>query len=165
MTRLESNFEDKLAESLLDAAESELSGRRGNITFQFVERVHNRLRRYGERLDYRVEPIIDSFEVVGNERTDRRVSVRLAWRHEASVYMEFGTTSHTIEGDPILRFVWESRHDPPDWVKENYEQARTSGGQFRSGWVVFLPEVEVAGIEKIRQVRTALRWFRNRAIA
>jgi len=155
MTRLESDFEDKLAESLLDAAESELSGRRGNITFQFVERVHDRLRRYGERLDYHVEPIIDSFEVVGTERTDRRVSVILRWNHEASVYLEYGTTAHQIKGNPVLSFIWEERHDPPEWVQREYEPEG-------DGYRVFLPEVEVAGIEKIRQVRTALRWFRNR---
>jgi len=154
MTRLESDFEDKLAETVLDKAERNFYGERDGWAFQFVQRVHDRLRRYGERLDYRVEPIIESFEVVGTSRTDRGLSVKLAWRHEASVYMEFGTTSHEVRGNPVLSFIWEERHDPPDWVRQEYEPEG-------DGYRVFLPEVEVAGIEKIRQVRTALRWFRN----
>jgi len=154
MTTLESDFEDKLAETVLDKAERNFYGERDGWAFQFVQRVHDRLRRYGERLDYRVEPIIDSFELVDARRDDRSVSVVLRWPHKAAVYMEFGTSPHTIEGNPILSFIWEERHDPPEWVRREYEPEG-------DGYRVFLPEVEVAGVEKIRQVRTALRWFRN----
>jgi hypothetical protein len=156
MTTLESDFEDELAETVLDKAERNFYAEQDGWAFQFVQRVHDRLRRYGERLDYRVEPIIDSFELVETRRDDRSVYVRLRWTNPGFVFMEYGTPSHTItpNNSPVLSFVWEERHDPPEWVKREYEPEG-------DGYRVFLPKVEVAGIEKIRQVRTALRWFRN----
>jgi hypothetical protein len=154
MTELGRGFEDSLRAAVLDDAEGMLYGERGNIAYEFTQRVHDRLRSYGAELNYRVEPIIDAFEVADTERTPRRVSVTLRWNHEAAVYMEFGTSQHTIQGNPILSFVWEERHDPPDWVRREYEPEG-------DGYRVFLPEVEVAGVTKIRQVREALRWFRG----
>jgi hypothetical protein len=70
---------------------------------------------------------------------------------------EFGTSDHTVSGDP-LSFVWE---DPPQWVREEFDQARGSGGRFRSGWRVFLPETDVSGLEESRAIRDSLNGFRR----
>ena len=114
MATLERSFEDDLRAAVLDAAETALVGDDG-IGAEFVKRAHDRLRDYGRQFDMNVEPIIDSFTGVDVKRSDERISIRFGWDHEAAGYFEFGTPPHTIEGDPILSFVWE---DPPQWVRQ-----------------------------------------------
>jgi hypothetical protein len=158
MATLDRSFEDDLREAALDAAERELIGRQDNVVFGFIERVHGRLEAYGRAYDYNVQPIIDSLGEVEIDRSGDRIAIRIGWEHEAIRYFEFGTSDHTIEGNPILSFVWE---DPPQWVREEFDQARGSGGRFESGWRVFLPEVEVSGIPEARAIRDTLNWLRR----
>jgi len=154
MARLDSGFERQLEQAALDHAEHELVGKQGNVIHAAVERVHERLREYGREFDYNVEPIIDSFAGVDVQRNDRGLTIRFGWSHEAFPYLEYGTSSHTVNGDPVLSFVWEERHDPPDWVREEYDREG-------DGYRVFLPEVEVAGVEETRAIRDMLAWLRN----
>lgn len=148
------SWEDAAAEAALDQAAAEYLGG-GGFIMTAIAAAHERLREYGRELDYRVEPIIDSLvgpEVV--EQSDRHFRIRFGWDHKAAPYLEWGTSDHTIEGNPVLSFIWEDRHDPPDWVAKEYER---EGGGYR----VFLPEVEVAGVSETRFMRHCLDWLRR----
>jgi hypothetical protein len=149
---LEDGFEDALADALLDDAESKLID--GGIVGEARQAAHDRLRQYADQYDYRVDAIIESFELDTVERSDRTLTIRWGWTHEAAVYFEFGTSDHTIEGDPVLSFIWEERHNPPEWVRENYEREG-------DGYRVFLPEVEVDGVRETRFARRSLRYLEN----
>lgn len=153
---LSQSFETDLRDALVDDVERQVLARGDNIAQQFMEAANDNLREYGARFGYDVEPIIDALRVLDRRRTANGVSVRVEWDHEAAVYMEFGTPRHRVEGRPVLSFVWE---DPPAWVREEFEQARGSGGRFQSGYRVFLPEVEVEGLPEGRWIRDALRFL------
>jgi hypothetical protein len=87
--------------------------------------------------------------------------VRFGFDDYRAEFFEFGTSAHTIEGDP-LSFVWE---DPPQWVRDEFDQARGSGGRFESGWRVFFESVDVDGVDEVRFMREALRVLAREAAA
>jgi len=153
MTTLASDFEDSLRDAVLDEVEHELTGRQANLVFQFVELVHSNLRSYGKRQGYDVESTIDSLGTPVVDRSGDTISVTVGWVSEQMSRWEFGVSPHTIDGNPILSFVWEN---PPDWVREEFDQARGAGGQFESGWRVFFPSVDHPGIPESRAIRDAL---------
>ncbi|WP_435346027.1 hypothetical protein [Haloarchaeobius sp. HRN-SO-5] len=155
MIPLDPGFESQLREAVLDDAQHEYVGKQNNLVFQTVEEAHSILREYGQAFDYDVEPIIESFGPVEVDRTDQRLTVRWGWEHPASVYMEFGTSDHTVDGEPVLSFVW-SREDAPDWVAREFEPEG-------DGYRVFLPEVDVRGLPESRYVRRSLHWLRREA--
>lgn len=154
MATLESDFEERLQEAVLDQAEHELVGKPDNVIAQAISRVHGRLDRYAREFGYNIESLKQSLQPVEVQRSDGQLTIRFGWDHEAFPYIEFGTSDHTIEGNPILSFVWEDRHNPPDWVAEEFEREG-------DGYRVFLPEVEVAGVQETRAVRDALNWLRG----
>jgi len=158
MATLDGGFEDQLQETLLDDLEKQMIGQEANLAYQFVELVHTRLRAYGERHGYDVEGTIDSLGTPEVTRSGDRVTVRVGWTSEQMARWEFGVSEHTIEGNPVLSFVWE---DPPQWVRQEFDQARGGGGQFASGWRVFLPEVEHPGIPESRAIRDSLQALRR----
>jgi hypothetical protein len=152
--QLDSSFTADLREAVLDEAEHQLVGRQDNLVFEATQFVRGRLERYGREFDYNVEPIVESFGGVEVDRSPRQLTIRWGWEHEALVYLEFGTSEHTIGGDPVLSFIWEDRHNTPHWVASEYE--REDGG-----YRVFLPEVEVAGVRETRAVRDSLQHLRR----
>jgi len=162
MATLESGFKAKLRTAALDEAESELIGQQANLIFEFVELVHTRLRSYGRKHGYDVESTIDSLGEPQVDRQRGRLTITVGWESEQMARWEFGVAPHTIDGNPILSFVWE---DPPQWVREEFEQARTGGGEFRSGWRVFFPSVEwgsdTGGIPESRAIRDAINGLRR----
>ncbi|MEF8887335.1 MAG: hypothetical protein V5A30_05965 [Haloarculaceae archaeon] len=158
MTTLDSSFETDLREAVLDSAEARLVGEQANLIFELVELVHTRLRAYAKRNGYDVESTIDSLGTPEVTRTGDKLTITIGWESEQMMRWEFGVSPHTIDGDPVLSFVWE---DPPQWVRDEFDQARAGGGQFRSGWRVFLPSVEHPGIPESRAIRDALRAFRK----
>lgn len=157
MVTLDSSFEDSLREALLDDAETKLVGEQGSLVYQFVELVHTNLRAYAQRHGYDVESTIDSLAQPEVTRTDGRITVRVGWESEQMARWEFGTSDHTVQGDP-LSFIW---YDPPQWVREEFDQARGSGGQFAQGWRVFLQETEPSGLPESRAIRDALNGLRR----
>lgn len=150
---LSRTFEADARTAVLDAAETRLVGERNNLIFQAVQRVHDRLRAYGREFDYDVEPVIDSFGGVEVDRSPGQLRIRFGWEHPAIKYFEFGTSEHTIQGDPVLSFVWAA-DEAPEWVAREFEAEG-------DGYRVFLPEVEVAGIKESRAVRDAVNWLRT----
>jgi hypothetical protein len=104
-----------------------------------------------QKSDYDTENIAAAAPEI--DRSGDEVVIRWRWEHPAAEFLEFGTSRHTINGNPVLSFVWE---DPPQWVREEFEQARTSGGQFTSGWRVFFSSVTVEGVDELRFARAGL---------
>lgn len=158
MTTLDSSSEADLREAVLDDVESKLAGEEANLAFQFVELVHSNLRSYGRRQGYDVESTIESLGGPEVDRSGGTISVTVGWESEQMSLWEFGVSPHTIDGNPILSFVWEN---PPDWVRDEFDQARGSGGQFQSGWRVYFPSVENPGIPESRAIRDALNGLRQ----
>lgn len=151
MATLDSDFEENLQEAVLDSAQHELVGKQDNLVHQMLQRAHEILQEYGSRNEYDVDPIIESLGRVDVKRTDNRLRIRVGWDHPAAPFFEFGTSDHTVEGNPILSFVWE---DPPAWVREQFDREG-------NGWRVFFAETEPSGIPESRFVRDALNWLRR----
>ena len=157
MVTLDSDFEAKLQEAVLDEAEHELVGGQANLIYQFVEMVHTNLRAYGRRHGYNVESTIESLGQPQVDRSGDTITITVGWEHEQMARWEFGTSDHTVKGDP-LSFVW---YDPPQWIREEFDQARGEGGRFAQGWRVFLPETEPSGLPESRAIRDALNGLRR----
>lgn len=147
-------------DAVLDEVERDLTGRQANLVYQFVEIVHTNLRAYAQRQGYDVESTIDSLQQPEVERSGNTIIVRVGWASEQMARWEFGTSDHSVQpvNADVLSFVWE---DPPGWVREEFDQARSSGGQFRSGYRVFLPEVEVSGLPESRAIRDGINALRR----
>jgi len=158
MTTLDRNFEADLREAALDEVEAQLVGEEANLVFEFVELVHAELRAYGRRHGYDVESTIDSLGRLQVDRSGGTISVTIGWESEQMSRWEFGVSPHRIDGDPILSFIWES---PPAWVKEEFDQGRSSEGQFVSGWRVFFGSVDHPGIPASRAIRDSLEGLRR----
>ncbi|MFC7175262.1 hypothetical protein ACFQL0_21380 [Haloplanus litoreus] len=94
------------------------------------------------------------------ERRRDRLVVAIGWESEQMARWEFGTSDHHVDGDPVLSFVW-SGPDVPQWVRKEFDQARDPSGQFRSGWRVFLPDVDVSGLPESRAIRDAFNGLRR----
>lgn len=156
--QLESGFEGKLKEALLDDVEQTLVGEEANLVYEFVELVHARLRSYGSRHGYDVESSIDSLGQPQVDRSENKITVTVGWESEQMSRWEFGVPPHTIDGDPLLSFVWEN---PPEWVTKEFDQARGSGGKYSSGYRVFLPSVEHPGIPESRAIRNSMNGLRR----
>ena len=148
---LAASFEDDLRESLLDDVEQRA---RDVIAPEVQAYAHDLLEAYGSRHDYDVSTIIEA-AVTRVERREGRVVVRWGWP-EPAIYFERGTADHHVEASgTVLSFIWEKRHDPPQWVREEYEREG-------DGWRVFLPEVNVSGLPEARYIRDALNYIRRR---
>ncbi|SIS00352.1 hypothetical protein SAMN05421858_5119 [Haladaptatus litoreus] len=153
MVILEPDFKDKLETAVREQAVSELMGPNGPV-LKAIEQSHEKL----DASDYNTDSVKDSLVEPIVEEKGNRVTITWGWTHEAADYFERGTSFHRIDGDPVLSFVWE---DPPSWVREEFDQARSSGGQFSSGWRVFFSNVHVSGIDEIRYTRFGLEWLRR----
>lgn len=158
MATLDQSFEGDLRDAVLGDAETKLVGEEANLVFEFVELVHANLRTYGRRHGYDVESTIDSLGTPQVDRSEGRITVTVGWESEQMDRWEFGVSPHTINGQPILSFIWQS---PPEWVKDEFEQGRDSSGQFVSGWRVFFGSVDHPGLPASRAIRDAIEGLRQ----
>ena len=150
--QLDNSFESDLGEAVLDKIEQQI---REEIAPDFESRVRARMQNYARRHSYNLGVLQDALEV-DVERQDNEV--RLVARFpDPALLFERGTADHEIEAKnaDVLSFIWERRHDPPDWVKEEFEKEG-------DGWRVFLPSVEVSGLPEGRFIRDTLHEFRRR---
>jgi len=148
MSELDSNFEDQVRDATLDAT---LRTARETWVPEMVEQSHQRLRQYGGANDYDVEPIIASLNLPRVTREEGRIVARWGWSHEAAPFFDAGVSPHTIEGDPILSFVWE---DAPAGVREMFSETERVNGDPR----VFFRSVEHPGIPASHFVRRGVDW-------
>ncbi len=144
-------FEDDARAAFVDVAEQRVQDEFLPLLDQHIT---ERLEMYGSRNDYNVDVLIDAMRTT-TERTDRGVEAVVHLPHP-SLLFETGTVAHAIEARnaDVLSFVWERRHDPPQWVREEFEPED-------DGWRVFLPRVEVRGLPEGRFVRDALHDIRR----
>lgn len=152
------NFGDAggiITEELKDDVRESLVGRERNLIAQTVQRANENLEGFSGENEWEIENIKQSVNVETNE-TKTGFAIRIYYEHEAADFFEFGTSEHTISGDP-LSFVWEERHNPPGWVSDEFDSATSERG--RPGYRVYFREVEVAGIPETRFLRDALRFF------
>jgi hypothetical protein len=142
-----------------DATEELLVGRENNLTFQTIRRAHRILDAAARQYGYHVDAIKESLELTEVEKSNGELEVVFGWSHEAAQYFEFGTSPHVVRGNPVLVFVWEDRHDPPEWVREQFERTRSDSGE--PGYLTFLHKTEPDGVTEVRFVRGALDWLRS----
>jgi hypothetical protein len=155
------NFGDAgglITEAATDEIREQLVGRERNLIAETIQAANDRLEQFAADEEWDVDSVTAAWDVVVDERGGT-LAVRLENTHPAAEYFEFGTSPHTINGDPVLSFVWEERHDPPDWVREEFEQATSDNG--RPGYRVFFSEVNVDGITETRFLRSALDFLEN----
>jgi len=151
---LSTSFEADAREAFLDDAEQRLVGEQDNVVFQAVQESHTVLETAGAKLGWSVDPVINSLETPVVDRTPTSVTATWGWSHEAAPFFEFGTSPHTIEGNPILSFIWE---DAPAGVREMFANTERVDGDPR----VYLREVDHPGTPALRFVREGLRWLRS----
>jgi hypothetical protein len=140
-------------EALLDELEATLVGERGNLVSQAIRVSHGALRSYGDRNDYHVDPIAESVRVE-RDRSAQDLTVRWHWDHEAAKWFNWGVSPHTIDGDPLLSFIWE---DAPKGVREMFPHTERVGGDPR----VFLKSVDHPGLPAAHFLRAGTRWLRS----
>lgn len=145
---LDDDFESKLEEQLLDAAEEQLPAEGGPVA-EAIERSHAKLRSVAGENDYDVDSVIETLEGPTVKRDGDQITIQWGWTHEAAQFFERGTVDHTIQGNPILSFIWE---DAPDGVAQMFPESFPR---------VFFREVEVDGIEQSRFARHGLEWLRR----
>lgn len=151
------DFENDARDALLDKAENALYAEPDNITYQFLRCANNNFEEYANRHDYDIHDIPASGHVTDTTRTTNSVSSTVLWDHPLTGIYEYGAQPHTIEGNPILSFVWS---DPPQWVKEKFPQGRDASGRFVSGWRVYFSSVNHPGVPESRSIRGALQLLR-----
>ncbi|MEA5387122.1 hypothetical protein VB779_08675 [Haloarculaceae archaeon H-GB11] len=139
---------DDARQALLDNIERSVVGAQGNLVFQAVQQAHETFESYGSAHDYHVESIIDSFDGVDASRSRTTIEVSWSWGHEAAKWMEFGTSDHTVNGDPLLVFEFSKREYPG--LAELFPDG-----------TAFLPAADVTGLPESRAVRDSLHWFRR----
>jgi hypothetical protein len=135
-------------QALLDSVEQTMVGAQDNLVFQSIQRAHRQLSRYGTRDDYDTDPIEESFSGVDYSRDRTSIHAEWSWAHEAAGYFEFGTSDHTIQGQPLLVFEFDAGEYP-------YLEDMFGDGP------AFLSEVEVSGLPEARAVRDSLNWLRR----
>ena len=149
MASLDSDFEDELESALLDDVVDSFTSEGGPI-WRAVEHSHEVLTEYGREHDYDVAPVIEALSDPAITREQGRVTAYWGWHHPAAPHFEFGTSAHTVDGNPVLSFVWS---DPPadavQWLEENFEREG-------DGWRVFLPKTNPSGLPESRFVREGL---------
>lgn len=127
-----------------------LTGRDG-LAQQAIDRSHARLRDYADQYD--VEPIIDSLVVprdgLAFDPEAGEIDLRWEWRHPAAEFFDRGTSEHTIQGQPILSFIWE---DAPPAVEAMFPHSFPR---------VFFGEVTVEGIAETRFARHGSEWLQR----
>lgn len=103
----------------------------------------------------------DSGEIV-----DTGDTITFRYTADHAIPVEAGTSPHTIEGNPLLAFIWE---DPPQAVSDMFPQARDAGGRFASGRQAILPEVEHPGTDPQPYIQPGFRemalWLRKRGLS
>ncbi|AFH22022.1 hypothetical protein OSG_eHP14_00210 [environmental Halophage eHP-14] len=145
---------DEAQQALLADLRDELVDQQGNLVFASVRVSHGTLRSYGQRNDYDVEPVTETVEIVTVAESSRSLTIRWEWDHEAAGFFQFGVSPHTIDGDPILSFIWE---DAPQGVKEMFANTERVDGDPR----VFFQSVNHPGIPASRFVQAGINWLRQ----
>jgi len=144
-------------EETLEARSKELAMEAANRWFS---ESNERLLQGGDEHDYDVFPVVQSAQPP--QWDAREQAAVMSWPHRASAFFAHGTTSHEIEGDPLLVFEYEEMRG-----EEFADTGKTWEEVFDDFPTVFLPRVEVDGIPRIpfdvEGKRTAARWLQEQS--
>jgi len=134
---LDSGFEDSLRQAMLAEVEAYLADRAEQIV---REATRDALVEAGYDADSILAELIPPEVSIEGDR------VVVAWilNHEAAGFLEFGTSDHTVQGDPLV-FDWP---DAPPEVQAMFSETFPT---------VFFHEVEVSGVQETKHTRRALR--------
>lgn len=149
--KLDSDFESDLREAILDELEAKATE---EIAPRLEQEIRDLLEAYGDRNEYDVSTLLAGLQVeVERGRQGVRVVARLP---DPALLFERGTVGHEVHAKSadVLSFIWEKRHNPPEWVREEFDREG-------DGWRVFLPSVEVEGLPEGRFIRDALNEIRR----
>ena len=149
MTTLDRGIEDDLREAVMDEAEDALYAERDNLAFRFLQLVNSNIDDYAAANDYDLDSIKESGRVTDTSRGRDRVSATLEWGGLSGLF-EFGVSPHTIDGNPLLSFKWES---PPEGTRPAGAPAFVQTEQVNWGSVT-------GGIPPGRFIRGALNTVR-----
>lgn len=148
MTALD-GFEDNLRESVMEDAEANLYAGRNNLAYQFLRAANQNFREYASRQGYDIGGIPDSGRVTGTSRSSRSVSATIEWTHGLTALFEYGVEPHTIEGNPLLSFYWDS---PPEGTRPSGAPSYVETQSVNWGSVT-------GGIPEARAIRDALTFL------
>jgi hypothetical protein len=156
--RLAARLDEGLPRPAADALRKEVADtlfrESGNVIFQSIRVGHSVLEEYGQRHDYAVAPITESVALLDTSAAGRRVTARWGWQHDAASFFNFGVSPHTVDGDPLLSFIWE---DAPAGVREMFSDTERVDGDPR----VFFRSVDHPGIAESRFVQASMNWLRQ----
>jgi len=103
MATLESGFEDKLEEALLQEIEQTLADEIGPL---LIRTARENFQRYASANGYDIDHIWTDVDGPTVARDGDSVEMRVEWPALTALF-EFGVSPHTIEGNPVLHFYWE----------------------------------------------------------
>ncbi|WP_254766506.1 hypothetical protein [Salinilacihabitans rarus] len=141
MVTLESDFESKLEQALLDDVEQRL---RDEIGPALEQAARENWQAYAARNDYDIDHVWEEVEGPFVERDGDSVSLRIEWPGLSALF-EFGVSPHTIEGNPLLHFYWE---EADQWITTD----EVNWGS------------ETGGIPESRAIRNALNDLRREVV-
>ena len=140
---------DSARQAFLDSAESALVGAQGNLISQCVGEAHDQLASYASgQGGYVYDSVEESFQGVEVDRGSTSLTVTWSWDHVAASIWEFGAGPFTIDGDPLLVFVFDQGEYP------GLAEAFPEG-------TAFLESVDHTGFPEARWVRDSLHWLRR----
>lgn len=147
-----------ITENVTDEVRRQMVGQERNLIARTIQTANDNLEQAAAEHEWDVGEVTASWDVEVDERGGT-LAIRLENTHPAADFFEFGTSDHVINGNPVLSFVWELRHDPPQWVRENFNEDTSEGG--RPGYRVFFAQTEVQGLPETRFLRSALDFLEN----
>ena len=109
MTSLESGFEADLRQAVMDDVEAKA---RQDIGPRLIEAARANWQSYIQRNGYDIDHIPDEAEL-SVERSGDVVTIRVEFPGLTALF-EWGVDPHTIDGNPLLAFIWES---PPEGTR------------------------------------------------
>jgi len=112
MTTLDRAFEDKLHEAVLDEVESEAV----DIGRDLRDIARAKWISYAAANGYDIDHIWQDVEGPLVERDSDSVTIRVEWPGLTALF-EWGVSPHTIDGNPLLVFIWE---DAPPEAREEF---------------------------------------------
>ena len=144
---LAADFEADLREAVLDDVEQTL---RDEIGPRLETVARENWQDYASRHGYDIDHIWTDAEGPFVDRDGDSVSLRLEWPGLTALF-EFGVDPHTIEGDPLLEFEWQS---PPEGTRPPGAPEYIVAEEVNWGSVT-------GGISESRAIRDALNWLRR----
>jgi len=144
---LDSGFEADLREAVLDDVEATL---RDEIGPELADVIRENWQAYASRNGYDIDHIWEDFEGPFVDRSDGTITLRMKWPGLTALF-EYGVSPHTIEGNPLLAFIWES---PPEGTRPPGAPEHIVADEVNWGSVT-------GGIPESRAIRDGLEWLRQ----